>query len=249
MTKRQSVLVTAFIFLFISACNPSSCHRGKEIQAPERVVLIVIDTLRRDHVSAYGYEKKTTPWIDRLASQGITFDRAVAPSSWTQPSIASLFTSTYPTVHHITMPPSKDASMSVLSSRFMTLGELMKKAGLSTRAISSQPWISPLSGFGQGFENFDLVSNMLDERESEKVFDKALEWLATSKKHHRFFLYLHVMGPHWPYNPAPEYQGKFTSVRVKKVTKLFKGKQLIEQYEVLTKTEKARFQSDPGLLA
>ena len=88
--------MAAAVFVMIAGCAaPDGCGRSRPAP-PRRLIIMVIDTLRADHVHAYGYERETTPWIDLAASRGVLFERVVASSSWTQPSMASLFTSTYP---------------------------------------------------------------------------------------------------------------------------------------------------------
>ncbi len=244
---RRYIIAAVLCFVFACVSCGSSC-RDNDIEPPKRVVLYVIDTLRKDHVSAYGYEKQTTPAFDRIARQGVLFERAVAASSWTQPSMASLFTSTYPLVHHVNKAPSGQVSMAVLPPDLVTIPELMKQEGYKTHAVSSQPWISAVSGFDQGFDGFELVSDMLDAREAEKVMDRAIKWMSSSSDD-KFFLYIHVMGPHWPYNPPDEARHRFTSSRVSEVRDFFEGKDYHEQYDILNGKAKSAFASDPALLA
>jgi arylsulfatase A-like enzyme len=214
------------------------------------VILVVIDTLRADHVHSYGYQRNITPNLDRIASGGLLFERAISTCSWTQPSMASLFTSTYPLVHHVRgAPDGSRIEVSVLPPDLVTMAEFLKGQGLVTRAVSSQPWTNPLAGFGQGFDDFETVSKLLDEREAEKVMDRALHWLSSRSGKERFFLYIHMMGPHYPYIPPPDFQGRFTTGRLRKVQALLEGKEYNDQIKYLIGEGKRAFMSDPGLLS
>lgn len=216
---------------------------------PKRVVLLVIDTLRRDHVGAYGYEKNTTPHLDSLAKEGVLFKDAYSNCSWTQPSMASLFTGAYPLVHKVTEPPDSEfVAAAVLPPGVTTMAEFLKAEGMTTHAVSSQPWCNDLSGFDQGFDGFEKVSTILDTREAEKVMDQSLEWLEKQGPDEDFFLYIHIMGPHFPYIPPPEWQGKFTGPRLPEIRSMLEDKNYVDQSRVLHK-KRHRFASDDGLLA
>ena len=87
----------AVLLLFIS-----SCVSPKTSKNDFNIVLITIDALRADHLSCYGYERNTTPTIDKIAEEGMLFKNVIAPPSWTAPSMVSLFTSVYPLNHGVT---------------------------------------------------------------------------------------------------------------------------------------------------
>ncbi len=237
--------------ILVSGCvAPGDCSGDAGVPAPRRVILLVIDTLRKDHVGAYGYERNTTPNFDRLSQKGILFKNPFATCSWTQPSMASMFTSTYPSVHHVLRPPdSTIVSSAVLSPEFVTLTEFLKDQGMKTQAVSSQPWCNDLSGFDQGFDDFAVVSKIIEPREAEMVMNKSLEWLQKQSPDTRFFLYIHIMGPHFPYIPPGRYKGMFTSSKVEKVKRMLEGLDYADQMLVLNKMNKHLFKNDPGLLA
>lgn len=94
----------SLITIFFSAVGGSASDnlQGNGSTKSPNIVLITIDTLRADHLSCYGYARKTSPNIDKIAQKGVTFKNAIAPSSWTAPSVASLCTSLYPISHGIT---------------------------------------------------------------------------------------------------------------------------------------------------
>ncbi len=242
--------LTAALFA-LALFSGYDCKPRHKTPPPRRVVLMVIDTLRADHVGAYGYGRATSPNMDSIASRGILFKRTVAGSSWTQPSMASLMTSTYPRVHHVNSAPAGKASAAVLPSRLVTMAEFLKQRGFETKAVSSQPLCNALTGFDQGFDDFESVFEaLLDERETEKVMDRALAWLESRSPDSSFFLYIHVMGPHFPYIPPPGYKGRFGSEGSRKIEAMFHGMDYKEQMEYLMSDEAAkRFSASPDLLA
>lgn len=112
------------------------------------VLLITIDALRRDHLSVYGYHRKTSPNLDQLAQEGVVFTEAFANSSWTRASAATIFTSLYPSTHGVNQRGSG------LSSSLLTLPEALREHGYATGIFSANPFVSPLFGYAQGVESF-----------------------------------------------------------------------------------------------
>jgi len=112
------------------------------------IILYVMDSLRPDFLSCYGYQKETSPHIDALAAEGVLFKNAFAQSTWTKPSGASLLTSAYPSVHGVLN------HNDVLPVGIPVLPERLRKSGYETLALSSIGYISPDYGFGRGFDHF-----------------------------------------------------------------------------------------------
>jgi len=180
------------------------------------VVLIVIESLRKDHVGCYGYFRNTTPSIDKFAKGAIRFTNAVATSSWTAPTHMSIFTGLYPSVHkilalrHICDP---------LDPKIQTLAETLKKAGFHTAGFISNPMLVSSLGYGRGFDVYDDRSVFAEierthgdirthQRTSETINKITCAWL---KNHHKeqFFLFLHYFDPHFEYAPPPPYNTMF----------------------------------------
>ena len=122
------------------------------------VLVIVVDTLRADHLSSFGYPRSTSPNIDHTATQGVLFENAISPSSWTFPSHASLLTGRYQYEHGM----DKIGQMPVLSSEAFspnglpTLGEALMKKGYRTGAFSAnRTFFTQDLGFGRGFVHFE----------------------------------------------------------------------------------------------
>lgn len=209
---------------------------------PFNVVVVVIDTLRADHLGAYGYARPTSPHFDALASEGVLFERAVAQAPWTKPSIASLMTGRFPHKHGVVS--SRDA----LGADFVTLAERMQARGFQTAAFSGNPWITPEFRFDQGFAEFEggramgpqltvlyktlrrvdrlLVtvgrrtnlaaaafwgsSGNVDNSSRDRLLtDAVVQWIGRQQAAQPFFLYLHLIGPHDPYDPPLEYVRPF----------------------------------------
>jgi arylsulfatase A-like enzyme len=174
--------------------------------SPERpsLVLVLLDTLRADRTSAYGYARPTTPNLEALARRGVLFEEAHATASWTWPSTASILTGLYPEQHGV-----EDAASSFLPEHLDTLPEALQRQGFTTAAWSGSPLIVPDKRFDQGFEFFD-ASREGRLRRSDLVLPGALEWLGTTRGT-RFFLYLHLMEPHAPFVPLAEGRARFAS--------------------------------------
>lgn len=158
------------------------------------VVLVSIDTLRRDHVGAYGYPKPTTPRLDALAREGMLAEDAVSVSSWTLPSHLSLLTSVDPGVHGGT------DMRHGFNRRVKTLPATLRERGFATQAVTSHLYVSGTYGLDDGFDHLDFRQ----DRKATEVADRAID-LLDRVGDRPFFLFLHFYDPHWHYDP-PEAQ-------------------------------------------
>ncbi len=169
------------------------------------VLLYLIDTLRADRLSVYGYERPTSPQLEKLASQGTLFLRAYAPGSKTVPTVTALFASRYP---------------SELRGRLRadgpgrhTLAEVFQAAGYSTAAFQANVALRPGFGYGRGFDTYRrVVGERHPERpkvDAEDLHAQALEWLR-SQERRPFFLYIQTMDTHTPYDPPAPFADSFT---------------------------------------
>jgi arylsulfatase A-like enzyme len=157
------------------------------------VVLIVVDTLRADHLGCYGYERNTTPNIDRLASQAIRFENAISTASWTLPAVASLLTSQYPSPLGI-----RDRAVR-LDERFPLLSELLQEHGYATRGFVSHAMVSAELGFGRGFDAYHEESSSAHRAiTSPSITREAISFLRSDEQR-PFFLFLHYFDPHYDY--------------------------------------------------
>ena len=170
-----------------------------DAQQPPDVVLITVDTLRADHVSAYGAPPANTPHIDRLAREGTVFERAAAPMPLTRPTHASILTGRYPREHGVV-----NNALS-LPGENETLAEILQAQGYRTGAFVSVSLLSGDAGFPQGFEIFQHPSNP-SSRRAEDAVPEALRWLDELGSREPFFLWLHLFDPHLPYAPPPAHR-------------------------------------------
>ena len=173
----------------------------KSLNTPEgpNVVLITIDTLRADHLGAYGYKRDTSPNIDKLAQDGVLFENAISQASWTLPSMISMFSSKYPSEVGAT------GLTSNLKGKTLTLSEYMKDNFYNTIGVISQIMVSKKYGFSQGFNTFnqDHMSEV-NEISSDVVTQRALEYIYKNKDE-KFFLWIHYFDPHHNYKNYSEY--------------------------------------------
>jgi len=158
------------------------------------VILILVDTLRADRLGVLGGPENISPFFDGLADRGLLFSHAFSQSSFTPPSVASMFTSRMP--QNLGM-----REQNYLPEKAFTMAERFREQGYVTGAVSSNWIISPESNFDQGFDSFvlhpqPLVSYYWDS--ASWVTDEAIEWLSR-KKGGASFLYLHYSDPHIPY--------------------------------------------------
>jgi len=165
------------------------------------VVLVSIDTLRRDHVGLYGYPRGTTPRLDAWARAGVVVRDAVSVSSWTLPAHLSMLTSVEP-ARHGGVDGHHGFNRSVPS-----LAQTFRQAGFTTHAITSHLYVSPAYGLDAGFDVFDYGS----ERRAAEVADRALQALEGFGDR-PFFLLLHFYDPHWPYAAPEPHRGAFGAV-------------------------------------
>jgi len=169
-----------------------SPRKRASVQAPN-IVLIVMDTLRADRMSSYGYERPTTPHLDLLASRGILFENAYSTSSWTWPSTASILTGLAADAHGVT----SNESCTLVRS-LERLPEVLQDRGYATAAFACNPLISPERYFDQGFEHFVGAPDRFWM--TEEIAPQVLKWLDDNRGL-RFFLYLHLADPHTPHLP------------------------------------------------
>jgi arylsulfatase A-like enzyme len=210
---------------------------------PFNVMVVLIDTLRADHLGAYGYARPTSPQFDALAREGVLFERTVAQAAWTKPSVASLFTGRF--VKHHGVVTSRDA----LGADLTTMAEALGGRGYRTAAFTANPWITPEFRFDQGFDQFESgramaaqltslykllkrvdrlaarttgvktdlagtvfwgTSGNLGNSERDRLLtDAAVDWIGAQGAAQPFFMYMHLIGPHDPYNPPTEYVRPF----------------------------------------
>jgi arylsulfatase A-like enzyme len=174
----------------------AGCSRAPR---PANLLLITIDTVRADHLSAYGYSRPTSPRIETLAREGVFFRNAFATVPRTTQSVATILTGLYPKHHRAR------GLFSVLPPANSTLAEILKDRGYTTWAVVSNIFLQPGKGFEQGFDSYSNPRSRFDGDSSREITDEALQRLRSATPGAPFFLWVHYLDPHWTYEP----EGRF----------------------------------------
>jgi len=200
--------------VWLTACAPPQ---------PPNVLLVVVDTLRADHTSAYGYERDTTPHLRALAEEGVRFAQAYAPVGLTAPTHASLFTSLHPLTHGLVRNGLE------LGPEHVTLAEFLSVRGYQTAAVVSSFVLHHKFGLRQGFALYDDAFERSEatvelaeweghdveaafDRRADHTTRRALHWLRERRSPGSpFFLFVHYFDPHSPYEPPASHAGRFTA--------------------------------------
>ncbi|MFQ5767362.1 MAG: sulfatase [Acidobacteriota bacterium] len=176
----------------------ATAHSTASLQG---VILIWADTLRKDHLGVYGYDRSTSPHLDRLASQGARFTHCTTQATWTKVSTPSLMTSLYPLSHGVREFSGR------LPASAVTLAEVFRDNGYATLSLTSNLFTGKFTNLHQGFETV-YEPGSLSSPESSKTarerMDQFLPWLEAHQDV-PFFSFLHIYDPHDPYRPEPPY--------------------------------------------
>lgn len=192
------------------------------------ILVIMWDTVRADRLGCYGYDRDTTPNIDRFATEARVYERVVSPSNWTVPSHAAIFTGRHPTVHGAI------GREGLLGGRFHTVAERLREAGYGTFLFSTNPFVSATHNLTQGFEvveyawEEDWASRISAYARSRPtrgrsartkrsefkdagpiVSEAVLQWLDGRTGDRPFFAFLNFMEAHWPWYPTREERDRF----------------------------------------
>jgi len=181
-----------------------SCHHG----APKPdVIMVVVDTLRADRLGAYGNPRGLTPFLDQLAARGVVFKNVYANSSWTVPSMASLFTSRLPSQHHVATFESK------LTEGEVTLAECLQKAGYETAGMQANFRLTRDLGYAQGFTTWNVLRDAATKVRGNRVREATAKWLGGDATPAAVraprFLFLQYMETHSPYEPVEPFRERF----------------------------------------
>ena len=215
-----AVLVTAVLVVDFergAGATPGLPH------APHRrpdILLVTVDALRADHLSARGYHHLTTPAIDAFARRSVQFTNAIAQAPYTKASMASLMTGLYPSTHqavtatvpfpetmtgHVTSQP---AATDVLPSSATTLAEGLHAAGYRTLGFTANPFLIADFGFAQGFDRFRFYPGT-DFARGQSLIADLVDEVRASGADQPVFAWIHLMEPHSPYTPPPLTGGMF----------------------------------------
>ncbi|MBX7137935.1 MAG: sulfatase [Oligoflexia bacterium] len=195
MSSRLRWFLIAIILVAASAWPVMRALRVSTKAAPN-IVFILCDTLRADHLGAYGYDRGTTPQIDRFATEAAKFTHAISAAPWTPPSIASMFTGALPSVHGLNPPNNRQKAKQFsmrLNEQFKTLAEHLSERGYATISVTASPWFDPAFGLRQGFDRTEHVMRGTAAEVNTAAY-RAIDELSNTSR--PFFLYLHYMDVH-----------------------------------------------------
>jgi len=187
------------LLLVLGACSGGG-DGGKTAEAGDfNILVIVIDTLAAKHLGCYDSSLDNSPVIDRLAAEGVFFNRAYSTAPWTQPAVASLFTSLMPSDNGV------QQVFNTLSDSLVSVTELMRERGLWTQGVTSNFIVADEFGFAQGFERMndspcaghDAITSADVTAAAKLVLDRA--------GRRPFYLYVHYFDPHWTFNHHPAF--------------------------------------------
>lgn len=203
-------------------------------EPPVNVLLIMVDTLRADHVGTYGHERDTTPHVDRFAEKATVFETTYSHSPWTMPSVASIFTSLPPRDHGVAN------WRQPLPTKFTTLAEHFQEHGFHTEAYVSHVIFDPEYNFNQGFEVYDysvldigFPAEISTARELTDLFLQSLE----EGVEEPFFAWLHYFDPHNEYLLHEEFNFGRRSIERYDSEIRYTDEQIGRVFEALTERE------------
>jgi len=218
--KSLCCLISLFILINLAGC--------RNLSTDPDVIVITIDTLRKDHLGSYGYPYPTSPFLDRFSQNSLQAINFITTTTYTNPAHASLFTGKYPD-QHLTRD-----NKTPYQAEFPTMAELFKTRGYHTGAfVSGAPLARSLCGLDKGFDNYDdemtyrrrrqknplIAKNQIpppaksdvqdtpfqavanNRRKGEDTIREALDWLNSRSSEQPVFLWIHLYDPHGPYNP------------------------------------------------
>jgi arylsulfatase A-like enzyme len=190
------------------------------------IVLVMLDTVRADHLGAYGYARPTSPRIDAIALEGVVMEAAISQAPWTAASVGSIFTGLHPSVHGLDAGAKWGVGGSAgglpfrvqksLDSSLLTLAEMLRDHGYHTAGFVSNVYVNSIFGFGQGFDLYDddhleysgdVTST---KRRASETNRRIFDWLEQSPAE-PFFLFAHYNDAHWPYDPPSPFGAEFVA--------------------------------------
>ncbi len=206
-------IASILVFLFFANAN------AKSLCVDCNIIVIAVDALQAKHTSYMGYNRKTTPYIDQLASQSVVFTQAISPASWTVPTYLSIFSSKYPSVHGLVnryklfgKTQQKLNNFSTENPTLEVMAEILKKNGFKTGGFTGDSGLGKVLGYNKGFDEY------FDETPFggfQQSIPQALNWLDKVSQD-KFFLFLHGYDPHGQYNIPDNYTAKYAEMWAKK---------------------------------
>lgn len=191
--------------------SPASALRASKPPLRPNIVLYMVDALRKDHLGCYGYSRPTSPHLDRFAADAVLFEDALAQSSWTRPSVASILTGLWPQNHRAM------SASNVLPNGVDTLQERLRAAGYRSAAFTANGNAGQMFGFDQGFDHFSYLEFVRPGEplaRSTDVQQAVVSWMdRRANSAQPFFLWILSVDPHSPYRAPEPYHSLFARGR------------------------------------
>jgi len=213
--RRGKLHLVAALLLAASIASPGCAEKPSR----PNIVLITADTLRPDHLGAYGYARAKTPSIDLIAKIAVRFTQATTPFPRTTPALASLMTGLWPQHHG-----SREVSDPFTGGT--TLAQVLVKNGYATFGVSANWVASRKQNMQRGFQGFISMKHSKTNDRARFVTDRALKLSRLAPKEQPLFLWVHYMDPHFPYNPPKSYRGTPPGTSCRKVMRAISQKRL-----------------------
>ena len=169
------------------------------------VIVLVVDTLRAQNTSVYGYERDTTPALEAFAKDAVTYEDAITPGTWTVPAHASLLTGRWPSFHGAERVTGDRLLALPIDPGVPTLAELLAREGFRTGGfVANTTYLSSLFGFDRGFQTYFENHPYLH---ADQILKEAATWLG--KDPGKSFVFINVLDPHEPYEPPPPFDTRY----------------------------------------
>ncbi len=201
---RKAILLL-FALLLLSSCTQQPLTQ--DYKCPDcNVILISIDTLRADHLGCYGYERNTSPNIDRFAKDSVLFEKDYSAAPWTLPSHASIFTSLYPSQHGAHAIPGTKTNFTNILASVPTISEILHNHSFYNVAITDGGAVSAKYGFGRGFYNY----TELYPWSMNFTLHRIIKEMPNLEKQ-QFFMFVHTYQVHTPHTPEDRFLQVFNT--------------------------------------
>lgn len=211
MRRFSTMPLALLLALGTNGCTREDSPPSAAPGPPPSLVLLLVDTLRADHLGCYGYDRPTSPHLDELARDSLRVEHCVAQSSWTKPTTASILSGRLPSEH------GAQHAHSALSPSVELLPEILQRHGYRTAAFVANGFIfDPKAGFRQGFDHFVAYADPANSGDpgvrqyerADRLIDDALAWIDGIPEG-PYFVYVHVVDPHAPYDPPSPFRERF----------------------------------------
>ena len=249
------IILSFLLDLFLLNYTPK-INSDINLEGYPNVLLIVIDTVRADHLPVYNYPINTAPNIKKLAENSVVFENAISPSSWTLPSHSSIFTGKYSSNNGVTK------SHQLLDKKEITLAEILEEKGYNTAGFVGATYTKAIYGLGQGFATYDdridfftyansfnklsiryiisAVSLKFEryifqydtDRDSKEINKKVFKWL-DKNKNQPFFMFINYFDAHSPYNLGQEFREQISNEIKQKNVKGYNNESLYYDAEII----------------